>query len=219
MSQLWRFYLPGDNRVFGYLIPATVSQMPWTSEFKLDESSQTVSLEPEDGIDLAASSAAAMARLLKAAQDLGSFPKLSNWPGEKFPVLGAPFPFAVDRAISPYLSTGSQLTVFVCAENGSVAGIWVARRATDKPTYASMLDNAVGGAVKHSEMPFECILREASEELRIDAAAAVPGGAISWFSIKGPRAGIGPGLLEPGVQYVYDVEADAKSVPKQELIG
>ncbi|OTA95501.1 hypothetical protein M434DRAFT_393727 [Hypoxylon sp. CO27-5] len=215
MSQLWRFCLPGDNRAFGYLTPATVSRMPWTSEFKLDESSQTVYLVPKDSADLATSSAAAMTRLLKAAQGLESFPKLLNWPGEKFRVLGAPFPFAVDRAIAPYfgiVSTGSQLTVFVRDKNGSVAGIWIARRGVNKPMYAGMLDTAVGGAVKHNEMPFRSLLREAKEELGIDAKAAVSGGTISWYNIKGTKAGINLGLVDPGVQYVYDLEVDPGTV-------
>lgn len=189
--------------------------MPWTPEFRLDESSRTIRLVPEDSTDLAASSAAAMTKLLRTAQDKGSFAKLFNWPDEKFPVLGAPFPFAVDRVIAPYfgiVSTGSQLTVFVRGEDGSVTGIWIARRAANKSTYAGMLDNAVGGAVKHSEMPFEGLLREAKEELAIDVKAAVSAGTVSWFNIKDARAGFDQGLVEPGVQYVYDLEVDAETV-------
>jgi 8-oxo-dGTP pyrophosphatase MutT (NUDIX family) len=215
MSQLWKFCLPGDDRAFGYLVPSTVSRMPWTSEFKLDQATQTIHLVPEDSTDLAASSAAAMTRLLRAAQDEGSFANLFKWPGEKFPVLGAPFPFAVDRAIAPYfgvVSTGSQLTVFVRGEDRSVAGIWIARRADNKPTFPGKLDNAVGGAVNQSEMPFESLVREAREELGIDATPATSGGTISWFNIKDGGAGFDPGLVEPGVQFVYDLEVDANTV-------
>ncbi|KAJ8121479.1 hypothetical protein ONZ43_g2078 [Nemania bipapillata] len=40
-----------------------------------------------------------------------------------------------------------------------------------------------------------------------------PGGAISWFNIKeGGTTGFEPGLVEPGVQYVYDLEVDEKAV-------
>ncbi|KAL4746958.1 hypothetical protein BDW72DRAFT_209962 [Aspergillus terricola var. indicus] len=215
MSQLWRFRLPGDTRTFGYLTPATVARMPWTPEFKLDESTRTIHLIPEEDApdtDLAAASAAAITGLLVAAQHAAAFVKLSNWPGEKFPVLGAPFPFAVDRAIAPYfgiVSTGVQLTVFVRgADNQSIAGVWIARRATTKPMYPGLLDNAVGGAIQHEEMPMEALLREAREELHIDADAAVPGGTVSWFNIKGRSAGLEPGLVEPGIQYVYDLEVD-----------
>ncbi|KAH8685011.1 hypothetical protein BGZ61DRAFT_356445, partial [Ilyonectria robusta] len=207
--------LPGDDRTLGFLIPTTVSQMPWTSEFQLDQSSRTIRLVPEDSTDLVTSSAVAMTKLLRAAQDAGSFTKLSNWPGEKFPILGAPFPFAIDRAIAPYfgiVSTGVQLNVFSRGESGSIASIWIARRDANKPMYAGMLDNAVGGAVKHGEMPFESLVREAEEELRMDAKAAVSGGTVSWFNIKDTRSGIHPGPVESGVQYVYDLEVDTATV-------
>lgn len=215
MLQLWKFCLPGSTHTFGYLIPATVSRMPWTSEFHLDESDQTIRLVPEDVHDVQASGVSAMSKLLKAAQDSGLFVKLFKWPGEKFPVLGAPFPFAVDRAIAPYfgiVSTGVQLTAFVRGENNIPTGIWIARRGLDKPMYPGMLDNAVGGALKHDETPFDSILREAKEELGIDLNGAKTGGTVSWFNIKEANAGFDPGLVEPGIQYVYDLEVDSKTV-------
>ncbi|KAI1458977.1 putative thiamine pyrophosphokinase [Annulohypoxylon moriforme] len=214
MSQLWRFYLPGDDRAFGYITPTTITQMPWTSDFKVDESSRTVHLSPEDSNDIVASSAAAITKLLRAAQDAKSFSKLSNWLGEKFPVLGAPFPFAVDRAIAPYfgiVSTGVQLTIFPRDESGSISKIWVARRADNKPTYPGKLDTAVGGGVNYDETPFESLMREAKEELGIDAKAALSSGSISWFQIKNSTEENPLPLVECGVQYVYDLEVDAKT--------
>ncbi|KAK1496461.1 thiamine pyrophosphokinase [Colletotrichum cuscutae] len=220
MSQLWRFLLPGDDRTFGLLNAATVSHMPWTSDFKLDDESRSIRLVPQDGSPFAESCAAAMTRLLKAAQNTAAFPKLDNWPGEKFPVLASPFPFAVDRVIAPYfgiVSTGVQLTIFVRNENGSIGGIWIARRGATKPMYAGMLDNAAGGAVNHHELPFKGLLREAAEELDIDAHKATSGGTISWLNIKDKRSGINEGLVEPGVQFVYDLEvsADTKLHPAE----
>ncbi|KAF5536446.1 thiamine pyrophosphokinase [Fusarium phyllophilum] len=212
MAQLWRFHLPGDDRVFGFLTSHTVAHMPWTNDFQLRESTQSVELAPKGVTDLPESSAAAIARLLKRAQDAGSFSKLDKWPGEKFPVLGAPFPFAIDRAIAPFfgiVSTGVQLTVYVRGKGGLIDGIWLARRGIHKSTYAGMLDNAVGGAVEHGEMPFTSLMREAEEELGIDASAAVSGGAVSWFNVKGGKSGLHPGLVEPGVQYVYDLEVES----------
>lgn len=214
MSQLWKFCLPGDERAFGYLTQSTISRMPWTSEFRLDKATQTVHLQPNDTTDIVTSCAAAMTKLLGAAQDRGSFVNLFNWPGERFPVLGAPFPFAVDRAISPYfgnVSTGSQLTIFTRDKNGAVARIWIARRADHKPTFPGKLDNAAGGAVNQNETPLESLLREAKEELGISAAGAVSGGTISWFNVKDGGAGFDVGLVEPGVQFVYDLEVDAET--------
>ncbi|KAK2002286.1 hypothetical protein LX36DRAFT_688229 [Colletotrichum falcatum] len=214
MSQLWKFRLPGDERVFGYLTQSTVSRMPRTPDFRLDKATQTVHLQHVGAGDIAASCAAAMTRLPRAAQDAGSFVNLSGWPGERFPVLGAPFPFAVDRAISPYfgnVSTGSQLTVFTRDANGSVARIWVARRADHKPTFPGKLDSAAGGAVGQNETPLGSLLREAEEESGISAAGAVSGGTVSWFNVKDGTAGFDGGLVEPGVQFVYDLEVDAET--------
>ncbi len=80
-----------------------------------------------------------------------------------------------------------------------------------------MLDNAVGGAVDESEMPFEALLREAKEELGIDAGAAVSGGTISWFNIKDASSGADLALPEPAIQYVYDLEVDKgdRSAPRR----
>ncbi|KAI0515217.1 putative thiamine pyrophosphokinase [Xylaria bambusicola] len=206
-SDLWRFMLPGDNRTFGFLTPTTVSRMPWTADFKLHHSSRTVQLAPETGTDdVVQSSTVAVTKLLQAAQAASSFPRLYNWPGEKYPVLGAPFPFAVDRAIAPcfgIVTTGAQLTVFTRDDNGSIAGIWIAKRAADKPMFPGMLDNAVGGAVMDGETPRESLLREAMEEIGIDVKDATPAGAVSWFNIKDENH------LEPGVQSVYDLELEA----------
>lgn len=192
MSELWRFLLPGDDRTFGYLIPSTVARMPWTSEFRLDERARTIRLVPRDGTDVATSSAAAVTALLKAAQESDSFVKLFNWPGEKFAIPGAPFPFAIDRAIASRfgtLTTGAQLTVYTRDSEGSIAGIWI-ERAVDKATFPGLLDNAAGGAVDHGEMPFESIVREAKEEIDLDASKAKSGGTISWFTISTRRRAV-----------------------------
>jgi ADP-ribose pyrophosphatase YjhB (NUDIX family) len=75
-----------------------------------------------------------------------------------------------------------------------------------------MLDSAAGGGLTYGETPFASLLREADEELGIDVRAARSAGTISWFNVKDGKSGLGAGLLEPGVQYVYDLEMDAGTV-------
>ena len=189
--------------------------MPWTPEFKVDEAARTVSLVPEDGANIASSSANAIYRLMKAARDAQTFPHLSNWPGEKLKVLGTSFPFAIDRALAPYfgvISRGSHLNAFVRGKEGSIAGVWIAKRGPNKPMFAGMLDNAAAGSVSHDETPTQCIKREAQEELGLDARRAVSAGTISWFNIKRAKPGINAGLVEPGIQYVYDLEVPSDVV-------
>ncbi len=85
MSRVWRFFLPGDERPFGYLIPETISRMPWTPEFKLDEFARTIHLAPEDRSDLATSQCyrrhEAPGERLRV---LTLFRCYLNWPGERF---------------------------------------------------------------------------------------------------------------------------------------
>ncbi|KAI1173937.1 putative thiamine pyrophosphokinase [Nemania sp. FL0916] len=220
MSQLWRFLLPGDHRSFGFITPNTVSRMPWTTDFRIDHTSRTVRLAPvpENSTpttsSIAKASVAAIAKQLQVARDMNAFPKLHNWPGEQFPVLGAPFPLGIDRTFSLYFGiviTGSQLTVFSRSDDDdrAVDGIWIAKRGANKTLYPGMLDNAVGGAVMHGESPRESLLREALEEIGIDVKDAKPGGTVSWCSVR-ERNGVDLGVVMPGVQYVYDFEVDGK---------
>ncbi|KAI1368739.1 putative thiamine pyrophosphokinase [Xylaria arbuscula] len=210
MAKFWRFMLPGDPRTFGFITDDTVSRMPWTADFKVDHSLRTVQLSPtNDTYDLVRSSAVALTNLLQAAEAAKSFPKLkNNWPGEKFPLLGAPFSFAVDRAIAAYFGitiTGAQLTAFTRDDDGLISGIWIAKRGANKPMFPGMLDNTVGGAITQGETPRESLLREAMEEIGIDVKAAKSAGNISWFNIMDQYR------LEAGVQFVFDLELDPKT--------
>ncbi|ROV93578.1 hypothetical protein VMCG_08104 [Cytospora schulzeri] len=79
-----------------------------------------------------------------------------------------------------------------------------------------MLDQAVAGGVSRGEMPLECIAREASEEAGLSEEMvrdkAVSAGTITWFNISDNRAGGEPGLMNPGILYVYDLEIGQDSV-------
>jgi 8-oxo-dGTP pyrophosphatase MutT (NUDIX family) len=73
-----------------------------------------------------------------------------------------------------------------------------------------MLDNSIAGGITAGETPFECLVRESTEEAALPEElvrrSAHAAGTLSWFSIEDERAGFEPGFLHPGVQYVYDLE-------------
>ena len=55
--------------------------------------------------------------------------------------------FSFIPALLGIRSYGIHITGYVRDEDGQVAGVWVQKRADDKPTYPGMLDNMVGGGI------------------------------------------------------------------------
>ena len=88
--------------------------------------------------------------------------------------------------------------------------LWIPRRAATKQTYGGMLDNTVAGGMATGETPLLCVVREASEEASLPEAFvkqnAKPAGTVSYFHIRDHRAGGETGLLQPEVQFIYDLE-------------
>jgi 8-oxo-dGTP pyrophosphatase MutT (NUDIX family) len=207
----WKFFIPDDNRCHGYLLSSVVEKMPWTSRFRVLPGAQEVYLLRGDGEDWQASCSKAIDELLDLARQQGIFPKLGRKRDERFPVLGAKFDLSIERSafsLFGIIGRGAHMTVFV--RNSSGLKFWIPQRNPNKSTYPGMLDNAVAGGVAAGEMPFECIVREASEEaalpeklVRRDARAA---GTVTWFNISDEKAGGQPGLMNPGLLYVYDLE-------------
>lgn len=81
-----------------------------------------------------------------------------------------------------------------------------------------MLDNAVAGGVAAGETAFECLVRESAEEAALPEKYvrehAKAGGTVTWFNISDVRAGGEPGLMKPGVLFVYDLELSPDIVLK-----
>jgi 8-oxo-dGTP pyrophosphatase MutT (NUDIX family) len=70
------------------------------------------------------------------------------------------------------------MTAYVRAKEG--VKFWVPRRARNKQTYGGMLDNTVAGGISTGEVPFECLVREASEEASLPEDL-VREGASCWY--------------------------------------
>jgi 8-oxo-dGTP pyrophosphatase MutT (NUDIX family) len=81
-----------------------------------------------------------------------------------------------------------------------------------------MLDNTVAGGMCTGEKPFECIVREAMEEASLPESVVrtsiVPVGCVTYTHVRDPRAGGETGLLQPEVEYVYDLKLDPSVIPK-----
>ena len=96
--------------------------------------------------------------------------------------------------------------------------IWTPRRARTKQTYGGMLDNAVAGGIASGESPFESLVRECGEEASLGEelvrSKAKASGTVTYWYIRDERAGGETNLMQPEVQYVYDLELPEDTIPK-----
>jgi 8-oxo-dGTP pyrophosphatase MutT (NUDIX family) len=151
-----------------------------------------------------------------------TFRILKGWRSELWPVYGrnGELLFSVERVAMGLFGNarfGVHMTAFV-RRNDPVESrhdfrIWVPKRAADKSTYPSMLDNTVAGGLMTNEDPFECVIREADEEASLPEdfmrQHAKETGTITYIYITDERAGGEPGWIYPECQWVYDLELPA----------
>ncbi|RDW85879.1 thiamine pyrophosphokinase [Coleophoma crateriformis] len=219
IASLWKFFLPDDPRPHGFLLDSVVDAMPWTTSFCLNASKKEVHLLKGNRDHWQAACNEAIDEILDLAREKGSFPKLGRKRDEKFPIVGANFSIAIERSASSLfgiIGQGVHMTVYTSTPTG--LRFWIPQRNLNKSTYPGMLDNAVAGGVAAGEMPMECLIREAEEEAAISrdmvSKNARAAGTVTWFNISNEMAGGQPGLMNPGVLYVYDLEVGPDLVLK-----
>jgi len=117
----------------------------------------------------------------------------------------------IDRAAAPAFGVrtfGQHLNGFV--RDGDRLLLWIARRAADRVTYPSKLDNLVAGGLPYGIALADNLAKECWEEAGIDralAARARPVGAISYT--RDTQWGFRPDTL-----YCYDLELPASFAPR-----
>lgn len=213
VETLWLFYLPDDPHPHGCLIDSVVERMPWTSDFRLTTSPrrEVHLLKREDTENWQETRSDAIQRLIDLARERKVFPRLGKQTDEQFPILGASFDIGIERSafsLFGIIGRGAHMTVYVRTEQGPK--FWIPRRSATKSTYPGMLDQAVAGGVARGESPLDCIVREAGEEAALSAEMVrenvLAAGTVTWFNISDDRAGGEPGLMNPGILYVYDLQ-------------
>lgn len=167
-----------------------------------------------------------MAQTLSSAAERGEFEVLKGWRNEKYPIYGPGGQFLLDmeRSASPLfgiVAYGVHLTAYVGDKDGDGdegLRIWVPRRSRTKQTFPGMLDNTVAGGMSTGEQPFECVVRESMEEASLPEDVvrkhAIPTGCITYVYVRDQRAGGETGLLQPEVEYVYDLKLSGGVIPK-----
>lgn len=194
----------------GYILPSVVETFRGLPDWHVNDDDRTLTLTTGSTEEERSRIVAATAEAMRATDH---FKILRGWRNELYPVYGPnrDLLFSIERAASALFGVvtyGCHMMAYT-KKDGELK-LWVPRRAATKQTYGGMLDNTVAGGIATGESPFECIVREAGEEaslpeelVRKDVKAV---GTVTYFHIRDRRAGGETKLLQPEVQYIYDLE-------------
>nr|XP_020653357.1 nudix hydrolase 20, chloroplastic-like isoform X2 [Pogona vitticeps] len=158
---------------------------------------------------------AAVQEVLQELRDQQAFPCLKEWREELYSVrpyfCDTPL-FSMERAATPLLGVkryGAHLNGYIW-QNGQMY-MWLARIASNKPTYPGLLDNLAAGGIATGLGVTETLIKECQEEACIPPSLAVqakPVGTIS-YTYEGAHGGI-----YPECQFVFDLELPEDFVPQ-----
>ncbi|KAF4444259.1 hypothetical protein F53441_11203 [Fusarium austroafricanum] len=212
----YRLFLSPDPRPHGFILPATVSVMPWPLSFTIDHENRTVTLsEPASSSTLTEHANSAFQEAVDKAIDDDLFPILHKEHSEYFRVVGARSFVQVERFASPLFgiaTRGAHLTGYVRGDDGEIK-IWVARRSRHLFSYPGLLDSTVAGGVKASDTPLACIQAESTEEACLPpdlvSSRVEPAGAVTLANIN-PKSK----LFHSDIIYVFDLEMPSDVVPR-----
>jgi 8-oxo-dGTP pyrophosphatase MutT (NUDIX family) len=218
VNTYYQLQVPGYNYALGYMLPSVVEVFRGVPSWDIDDNARILYLTAGSNAD---ERSKAVETTLLAMRRTGHFKVLDKWRGELYAVygLGKELLFNVERSASclfGVVTYGVHLTAFT-RQDGELK-IWTPRRARTKQTYGGMLDNAVAGGIASGESPFESLVRECKEEASLDEevvrANAKACGTVTYWYIRDERAGGETNLMQPEVQYVYDLELPRDTIPK-----
>ncbi|KAI0964871.1 NUDIX hydrolase domain-like protein [Xylaria arbuscula] len=227
-TTLYKLIFKENGPVLGYMLASTAKQLLAVPEsirgpVIVDEEDKTVRAfeqptEPER--------TAAVDAVMRYWRENKTFDILRGWREEQWPVYGSDKKvlYSAERSGTGMLGVmryGVHMTAYVRDETAPHGiRIWVPRRAANKSTYPSMLDNTVAGGLMTGEDPFECMVREADEEAslpeKLMREKARFTGMVTYIYITDERAGGEAGQIYPETQWIYDIELPAgeRPVPK-----
>ncbi|KAF4634112.1 hypothetical protein G7Y89_g4000 [Cudoniella acicularis] len=175
----------------------------------------------------------AVAQTCTSWREQKTFAVLSGWRNELYPVYG-PSPshellFNIERSASPLFGVvtyGVHMSCYTKLSPSEQAAsntsynfkMWIPRRSRQKQTYGGLLDNTVAGGIASGESPFESLIREADEEASLPStlvrSQTIAAGTVTYIYLRDSRAGGETNLVQPEVQYVYDLELPKDVVPQ-----
>ena len=208
----------------GYILPSVVEVFRGLSDWKIDDDERSLTLLTGSSKEERTEAVAKTTRAMRATEH---FSILKGWRNELYPVYGPnrEMLFSMERAASALfgiVTYGCHMTAYTYKkEEGSdkkELRIWVPQRATTKSTYPGYLDNTVAGGISAGEYSFDSLVRESKEEASLPEdvvrSNAKSVGTVSYFHIRDHRAGGETRLLQPEIQYVYDLELPEDVIPQ-----
>ena len=208
----------------GYILPSVVEVFRGLPDWKIDDDERSLTLLTGSNKEERTEAVAKTTQAMRATEH---FSILKGWRNELYPVYGPDreMLFSMERSASALfgiVTYGCHMTAYTYKkEEGSDnkdLRIWVPQRAANKSTYGGYLDNTVAGGISAGELSFESLIRESKEEASLpedivrDSVKSV--GTVSYFHIRDHRAGGETRLLQPEIQYVYDLELPEDVIPK-----
>lgn len=210
----------GCNAVLGYITRQTVEGIQWSHSWSINHHEQTITLTTPATATTDVRSRA-LEDTLKSTRKLGTISVLKNWRHENFPVYGpgGEVLLEIERCASALfgiVTYGVQLVCYVRSEQGP--RIWIGKRSGRKQTYPGMLDSTAAGGLSAGKLPIEALISEAREEASIPEEIirkkVKPMSQLSYFHIRGNKAGGESGLFQPEVEYTYELELDPSLTPE-----
>ena len=214
MDEFYYFMVEGYEEPFGYVHSSFVTAMkPWPATYwSLDHEKRLLILLLSHANDFRARTKA-MRITLDSADDkeIVDYCADEKFP-ERFPVYASKTGELVLNMngcgvdLFGVISNGVQMIAYVeTKEEGRK--FWVPRRAKTKMSYPGMLDIVVGGSLTRRESAFDCLVREAREQVAIpEACTTALVKACGTLSYKMDRMDDGREGCRHQVQYLYEME-------------
>lgn len=150
------------------------------------------------------------------------FKTLYGWRNEEYTIFSKerkPY-FHLERSMCPLFGLvmyGVHINGYLRLSTGEYM-LWVPRRAADKPTYPGMLDNTVAGGLGYPYGPLETCIKECYEEAGLPQEYVESNlkscGVVSYlYQVKPKDYSSESGLVQPEVEYVYDLMMDTQVIP------
>ncbi|TID14857.1 hypothetical protein CANINC_004528 [Pichia inconspicua] len=221
INQLYTLISHDESFALGYLLEPVVNELRnFPETFIVDDSTRKVKFHPSlNTKELREDALHAVGQKWKQDEP---FETLKGWRDEKYTIYDQnkkPY-FNLERSMCPLLGVvmyGVHINGYVKDEHGNYS-LWIPRRAKDKPTYPGMLDNTVGGGLGFPYGPLETVYKECYEEAGLEVSylkeKLFSCGMISYFyQLKPYDFQSELGLVQPEVEYIYDIEMDSETVP------
>lgn len=208
----------------GYILPSVVEVFRGLPDWEINDGDRSLTLLTGTNTEERTEAVTKTTEAMKATEH---FSILKGWRNEHYPVYGPNREtlFTIERSASALfgiVTFGCHMTAYTSTnKEGSEEKemkIWVPQRSPTKQTYPGFLDNSVAGGIAAGESSFECLVRECQEEASLPEELVRKNlksvGTVSYFHIRDRRAGGETRLLQPEVQYVYDLELAEDVIPK-----